>query len=126
MKSEKGFSLIEVLVSLAILGLIGVVFLSGLATSSKALSTTDELDTAKNLARSQMEYVKSLPYDYTNDPPVYVVDPSLTIPGYSIPPVVAQRLKLKDDGTDGGLQQITVTVTHDEKVFTLVGYKVNR
>jgi prepilin-type N-terminal cleavage/methylation domain-containing protein len=124
---ETGFSLIEVLVALGILAAVAVVFLVGMSVSSKAVMVSQQAVAVDSLAKSQMEYVKSLPYDDTSVPrPVYGVDPSLTIPqGYNIA-VAAQRLKLKDDGTDGGLQQITVTVTHDEKVFTLVGYKVNR
>jgi len=124
---ESGFSLIEILVALGILAAVAVVFLAGMATSSKAVMVSQQAVAVDSLAKSQMDYVKSLPYDYTSLPdPVYGVDPSLTVPqGYSIT-VAAQRLKLKDDGTDGGLQQITVTVTHGGYTYTLVGYKVNR
>ncbi len=62
MKDEKGYSLIEVLISLALLGLIGVAFLSGLATATRAVVITDEHQVARNLAEKQMEYVNGQAY----------------------------------------------------------------
>lgn len=61
-KNERGMTLIEVLIALAILGLVAVAFLSGLTTVSRALLIADERTTAESLARSQMEYVKSQGY----------------------------------------------------------------
>jgi len=137
-KNEKGMSLIEVLVALAILGLVAAAFLSGLATASRALIIADERTTAESLARSQMENVKNQPYDDINIPPQYEIDPDLDIPpGYDIE-ITAERLDPEGDGTanDDGLQKITVLVKHDGKeVFTFIdngkkitleGYKVNR
>jgi len=123
-KNEKGMSLIEVLIALAILGLVAAAFLSGLATASRALIIADERTTAESLARSQMEYVKEQDYDY-NDSQLYeqVDVESLTHPGYFIS-VDADPLRYPDDG----IQKITVTVDHQnkEEVITLEGYKVNR
>jgi prepilin-type N-terminal cleavage/methylation domain-containing protein len=65
-KDERGFSLIEVLIALAIMGLVAVAFLSGLATASRALIIADERTTAESLARSQIEYVKEQEYDYAS------------------------------------------------------------
>lgn len=66
-KSEKGMSLIEVLIALAILGLVAAAFLSGLTTASKALIIADERTTAESLARTQMESVKQQPYEFADD-----------------------------------------------------------
>ena len=62
MRNQKGISLIEVIIALAILGVIAVAFLGGLMTSLKAVSIADERSTAQSLSQSQMEYVKSLNY----------------------------------------------------------------
>ena len=62
-KNEKGFSLIEVVIALALLGIIAIAVLSGLATASIALIIADERTTSESLARSQMEYVKNCSYE---------------------------------------------------------------
>jgi prepilin-type N-terminal cleavage/methylation domain-containing protein len=64
-RSQKGFTLLETVIAMAILCVIAVAFLTALATSSRALIVTDERETALNLAKSQMEYVMNLAYDDT-------------------------------------------------------------
>ena len=114
MKNEKGFSLVEVLISLALIGIIGVAFLSSLATASNVTFTTDEKETAKNLAELQMEYVKGQAYasSYTpaSIPPDYV-NYTATINAASL--------------QNSNIQKITVTIQHEGKtVIELEGYKV--
>jgi Tfp pilus assembly protein PilV len=124
---EQGVSLIEVLVALGIFAAVGVVFLLGLTTSSKAVMSSQERVSAESLAKSQIESIRSQAYDAVDEPAQYsrVTD----IPaGYNVI-ITATRLDPKNDGSgnDDGLQQITVTVMHDgETAFTLIDYKVNR
>ena len=128
MRNEKGFTLIEVIVAMALLGIIAIAFLGGLATASKAIIIADERATAESLARSQMEYVKNQDYDGVNNPPQYTLL-SDTPADYTIV-IDAVRLDPNGDGTDNddGIQKITVTVDHLEKpeVITLEDYKVDR
>jgi prepilin-type N-terminal cleavage/methylation domain-containing protein len=123
--SSSGFTLIEVLIALALIGIIAIAFLSALSTASMALITADERATAESLARSQMEYVKNQPYDNINDPPQYTKLPDPEIPnGYDIV-ITPERLDPEGDGTDDddGIQKITVTVSRDgEEVITLEDY----
>jgi len=124
-KNEKGIGLIEVLIALAILGIVAAAFLSGLATASRALIIADERTTAESLAKSQMEYVKGQSYADSYDDSV----PSdYTDAGYSAPIVVEPLPDPNDPGNDlVGIQKITVTVSHHGKeVITLEGYKVDR
>jgi prepilin-type N-terminal cleavage/methylation domain-containing protein len=129
MRNEKGFTLIEVLVSLVLLGIIGGAFLGSMGTASKAIFVADEQATAESLARSQMEYIKKHGYDAIYNPPHYGIDPDLDIPdGYEII-TTAERLDPDSDGTDDddNIQSITVTVSHGGKeLITLEDYKVNR
>lgn len=122
-------TLIETLVAVAILGAVGVVFLTGLTVSSKAVMVSQERVAVESLAKSQMEYVKSCTYDDATQPdPKYDVDPNLPLGSYSIS-VSAERLDPGDGGggDDYGLQKITVTVDRNgDPAFTLVGYKVDR
>lgn len=67
MRNQKGVSVIEAIIALAILGVVAIAFLGGLMTSLKAVSIADERSTAQSLSQSQMEYVKN--QDYTGADP---------------------------------------------------------
>jgi len=116
MKNERGFTLIGVVIAIALVGVIAIAFLGGLANASKALFIADAHATANNLAESQLEYIKNQPYATTYDP--------APIPGeyngYSATIDVAPL-------EDGNVQKITVTVSHQDKpeIIILEGYKVN-
>lgn len=111
---SRGFTLVDVLIAVALIGVIVIAFLSSLSTASTVLIITDERATAESLARSQMEDIKNQQKSATY--------PS-TIPdeyeeaGYS----AAIDATLLNEG----LQKITIIIAHhDEEVVTLVGYKV--
>ena len=147
---SRGFTLIEVLVALALFGIIAIVFAGGLGTASRAVFTADIRATAESLARSQMEYVKSqvqyheAPWAYRvtdyesrclskddedkeNCPFWYSYKLSDEYAGYTAT-VEAQDVD-EYEGEDN-IQQITVTVEHvsdlSKPVIVLVGYNVNR
>ena len=138
------------MIALAIMGIIAVAFLSGLATTLNATRIADERSVAQSLAQGQMEYVKSqeystAPWSYTvttsdrssssqpswwdtDNPPLLSSDYA----GYSAW-VKAKDFDVDNDGAievpgdDEGIRKITVTVKHDDKeVFTLEDYKVDR
>jgi prepilin-type N-terminal cleavage/methylation domain-containing protein len=126
--SDKGFTLIETLIALAIVGLVAAVIMGGLTMSGKATLITDEQSTGLSLARSQIEYIKDQPYDDATDPPQYLLLPDTDIPeGYSIS-VIATRLDTHGDGNDDdGIQLLEVTVSHGSKTLpTIEAYKVSR
>ncbi|APV44626.1 prepilin-type N-terminal cleavage/methylation domain-containing protein [Dehalogenimonas formicexedens] len=119
-KGQKGFSLVEVLVAMAIMAVIAGAVLSGLATSQKATRLTDIRTQSETIARSQIEYLKAHVdtwYD-VSDPPnydAYILPPPS---GYTVS-IVAERMDPKQDGytNDDELQQITVTVSHRGEVI---------
>lgn len=115
-KREKGSTLLETIVSLALLGIISVAFLSGLATTSTARANANERASAKILAESLMDQIKkeafALSYDNVTIPEGYE--------GYT--PVI-----VVDSQRNGNIQKITVSVSRAGKeVLTLDSYKVNR
>lgn len=116
MKSEEGFSLIEVSVSVMILALLGLAFFSASATSIRATLVMDERTTAKNLACSQMEYVESQGYDSAG------LYERAVVPDGFLASITAERLHDDDD-----IQKITVSIEHNEKVVTtLEAYRASR
>ena len=123
-RHENGFSLIEVVISIAILGILVVGILSALGTGFKVLSQTDERETAKNLLEGQMESIAQQSYradgQYTlTVPPEYS--------GYTLrlEPAVDT---LSSDNDTAHLQKITIVATHTVggKQYSLVDYKVSR
>lgn len=120
---ESGTTLLETAIALAILGTIAVIFLSGLATTSRAAFIIDEQATAESLAQNQMEWAQSA--DYVYDATQYSPAPIPSAKDYInyTATITAEPLHNPDDG----IQKITVTVKHSgETVIRLQGYKVDR
>jgi prepilin-type N-terminal cleavage/methylation domain-containing protein len=115
-KSQKGFSLIEVLIATALLAILGVAILGALGSASKILISTDSSENAKDLAVAQMELIKSAAYNST-----YNVDSSslfTAASGYSAN-ITVQALK-----PDSSLQKVTISVFQAGKgVYTLSDYR---
>lgn len=123
-KNQAGTSLIEVLVALAVLGLISIAILSALGTGAKATLIAREQATAESLARSQIEYVKGYPYAYAAT--TYPLDTTLTVPaedGWTVLPAVVEPLH----SADNGIQKITITVQrYGETLLSVTTYKADR
>lgn len=131
--NSRGFTLVEVVIAIALLGVIGVAFLGGLSGASKAIFVADERATAESLARSEMEYVKSQDYEDSIAPWSYELpttppswDASHALPegcdGYTVN-VTAELLP--SHSIDDGIQKITVTIKHcnNPDVIILEGYR---
>ena len=111
-------TLIETLVAVALLGAVGVVFLTGLTVSSKAVMISQERVAAESLAKSQMEYIKA--QEYAESYLEITVPSDLVAQGYDVD-IGVEDVHLNE------LQKITVTVDRNgDTAFTLVSYKVNR
>lgn len=107
MRSEQGFALVEVLVSLALLGIVGVGLLSAMGSASRAVVLNDTRVTAKNLAETQMEYIKGLAYAASYVPAPIALDYTGYTAGISV-------VSLQDSS----IQKITVTVTRNGSEVT--------
>jgi len=129
---QRGVALLEILVGLALLGIIGVAFISGMTSTFKAIDISQERVAAESLAKSQIEYLKVQDYilvaDYNPDYPatsyeVITVPPDLASVGYSVnistPEEVISEL-------EGGfeLQSINVTVRrNNEQKMQILMYR---
>lgn len=106
-----GYNLIEVLIGLAILAIIATVFMQGLGVGILGAYRDSQMNKALHLAQSQMEHIKSQPYDYNCDYPP--LDDNVTISC------------INESVED--LQHIMVTVYFDDnRTVTIEGYKTNR
>jgi prepilin-type N-terminal cleavage/methylation domain-containing protein len=83
-KGQRGFSLLETLVAVAILGLLGTGLLSALGANAKAAGIIDEQVTATNLAAAYLEALKELPYaeDYPGAGDGIVIPPQYAVTLY--------------------------------------------
>ena len=121
MKNQKGFYLVEVLVSVALIAIITVGFLTALSAAPKTIIRTDEHETAKNIAEMQMEHIRNLAYADAYSP--------MTMPaeyeGYSLVTTggVVQAQNITSH-SPGQIQKITIIVQRNNKdVYTLSSYK---
>jgi prepilin-type N-terminal cleavage/methylation domain-containing protein len=116
--SQNGFTLVEVLVALALLAITGVALLSLLSASTRLRGDTNLRETARNLATAQLEYIKNQPY---NEAGIYDVQAFTTqYPGLTTddPPAVSID--------ESGVQKILISVRQDSNLLaTLEGYKVD-
>jgi prepilin-type N-terminal cleavage/methylation domain-containing protein len=136
MKSEKGFSLLEVMLAVALIGIIAVGLLLGFGGASRTMSIADERATAESLLRSQMEYIKNQPYiDYSvsGHEEYKIQDYEEKDSGYKVElSVIPFNPDTGEDliDQDYGIQRITITVRHEVALrdvpITLQGYKVHR
>ena len=142
--NSRGVGRVEVLIALAILGLVAAAFLNGLSTSLNAVVISDKGSTALALAQGQMEYVKSQEYSdvagwaytvstsshsYSTDPQ-WEEDPPPLSSDYSGYCLRAESGQIDvTTSEDEGIRNITITVYHNEDctgdvVFILEDYKV--
>jgi len=120
-RAQKGTTFLEIVLGLAILGLVGSGFMTALSTSYISSGKLQVQTKAENMARDQMEYIKGRPFQVA--PATYpVFDFWSDFPGFS---VTAQAFPTAEN--DPNLQKVVVTVSRGSKtVLVLEGVKTNR
>jgi prepilin-type N-terminal cleavage/methylation domain-containing protein len=130
-RNQSGFTLVEAVISIALIGIIAAALFMGLGTASKVLLHTDARETAKNLAETQMEYIKGLPYNpaattYNTSaitlPSGYTALPNVVYPGGTT--VTVNGVTYFNPVRDNNIQLVVVTINGAGITYTLEGYKV--
>jgi prepilin-type N-terminal cleavage/methylation domain-containing protein len=106
---ESGFTLIEAVIALAILGVIAAGIALGLISAIKGVSFTDSRETAKNVAETQMEYVKASKYSSAYS--LYTPSP---LPSYWNQYVTNISVTQVEGNPDPNIQMITVNVSYTD------------
>lgn len=116
-RNQQGFTMVETVVSIAVLSTAAVALMAAISTGSLGYRVVDRQVTAARLALTQMENTKSYT-PYLAPPASY---PTVTPPaGYGLT-ALATSVSGRDPNT---LEKITVTVTHNGSTLkVLEGYK---
>lgn len=118
LKNQQGYSLLETVLALALFGIVSVAFLTALSTVWNVLFLTNERETAKNLAESQMEYVENHSFETSYDPDT--VPSEFENAGYVAKILPPENIASRDTN----IQLITVIIEHHgREVLRLEGYK---
>lgn len=125
-RGQRGIGLLETVIALALLGMIGVGFLSGLTTTSKSAMVSHERVVAESLAKSQLEHIKSQSYipiaDYnplTNCYEKIDISADLVGGGYDIE-INPPETVIEPGGGGFELQSITVVISCNGKAILQV------
>ena len=129
LRGEAGATLVEELVTIAIIGMGIVVLVAMITTGALGVRQVDDNVRADSLARSQLELIKDAPYEAD---PISSPYPSVAaIPGYTVTVGVEYWNSIAGDfqlaSPDEGLQKITVTVTAgSSQTAQISDFKVDR
>lgn len=136
LKGQQGFTFIEVLVGVAIMGMVVAAFMLALATAFKANMLAEVRTTADALARAQMEYIKSqafgenynvlyIPEDQASYTIWYDPDADGATPDDEINASASGEIVPLE--IHEGLQKIKLIVKHnDSSVLSLEGFKAEK
>ena len=130
LRGQRGFTLLEVLIALFILGALGAALLTALQTNARATRTLDEKVQGANLAAAYLEKIRNVPYAHSY--PSTIFDTIPKPPQYT----VTVDVKCSIDGTtfrecqltpDETFQKINVIVSHGGRtVLSLCTYRSKR
>ena len=140
LKGQRGFSFLETVVAVGILGFMGAAFMVALNTGNEGIGDVNEQIRADALARSQLDEIRNAPYTDGGEYPESVASPvtgvylvTVDVPSeYSLTITVqtiderAGPLDCADQGNCNTFQEITVSVFSsgggDRPILTLKSY----
>jgi Tfp pilus assembly protein PilV len=135
--SERGFSLVDVVMGMLVLSIVGIGLLYALRTAIMGANEVNVRATGRSLATAQMERIQAVTYsaappngvaDYTPVAPIpagfalYTLDRgNNVVPGiYGIPWSVSNNLTLT---SDSNIQKVTVIVQSKQEINSQGAYK---
>jgi prepilin-type N-terminal cleavage/methylation domain-containing protein len=123
---ESGLTLIELLISIALLGILSIAVYAGFATDFSVLKRTSDLEKARNLAELQMEYIMA---SKQYSPFYYPIPVPEGFAGFYVVTDTDGAVHAESIGArDANIQQITIEIkkqSNPDFDFQLTGYKSN-
>ncbi len=120
-KDEKGYTLVELLLAVAVLGVIMVPFFGMFSAGNFNNFQAGNYSTAVNLAREKMESIKNTEYDSVEALGAEAVD---GYPSFSRVVDVTEHEAVETDEVE--LKEVTVTVYWDDRSYGLSSYITRR
>jgi hypothetical protein len=129
LKGESGATLVEELVTVAIIGMGIVILVVMITTGTIGVNKIDDQVRAQSLARSQLELIKDAPYE--TNPPSSPYPSVVGIPGYSVVVDIeywnASAGSFQTNLRDDGMQKLIITVSSGGTQLSQVSeFKVDR
>jgi prepilin-type N-terminal cleavage/methylation domain-containing protein len=128
-RGQSGLTLLEVLISVALVGAIGTGVLTALQTNYRSTQTLDEKVTAGNLATAYIEAIRNLPFAVTYP----TAGDNITVPAQY---TVTVDTACTSDGTsfdtctgsdNQTFQRITISVSREGRpVFNMCSFRTER
>lgn len=127
---SRGLTLVELVIAMALIGIIAVAFLGGLSNAIMILSVAKQRSTAESLAYTQIEHVKSVDYAEFYEP--YYPDEyddgrySVTInatpleEGLQKITVIVNYGILRYDSATGGYQEVEESITLEGYTYKVI------
>jgi prepilin-type N-terminal cleavage/methylation domain-containing protein len=117
--SESGFTMLELVIAILLLGLISTMIIGAVNISSTSTRSVNTSQDSRSIAELEMEYIKNLTYDGSGD--TYGIAPVIAsnYPDYYVQEPIVESVP----GMDGNIQKITVNVVY--KAAGVTGITVN-
>jgi type II secretory pathway pseudopilin PulG len=115
---QQGMTMLEGLISIGILGAVVILMIFAMSGGALAVNENEEETAVQNLARNQMEYIKSLAYN----------SGASTYPAISTPPEYSITVSVTSvPDANNNIQKVTANFYRNgELLMTVSDYKGNR
>lgn len=115
---QKGMTMLEGVISIAILGGVVITMIYAMSGGALAIKENEQELTVQSLARTQMEYIKSCPYTVN----------ATTYPKINTPPSYSISVGVKTvPKTNTNIQKVTANVSREGTLLmSVTDYKLKR